>query len=119
MGIGYGSKVGAVSGQLTLRDALRIGVLVCDGAERGVSSILMDPSAVNGELSDLERYEVGKTLANYCMKPGWCYRVALLGSEPVVTGFGALVASNRGLVTKRFSDPNNARTRLPIALPGP
>jgi hypothetical protein len=89
--------VATVSGQLTLRDALRIGVLVCDGAaERGVSFILMDPSAVNGELSDLERYEVGKTIANYCMKHGWCYRVALLGSEPVVTGFGALVASNRG-----------------------
>jgi hypothetical protein len=101
--------VAEVSGQLTLREALKICKLVCEGAaERGFSTFLLDASAVDGELSALERYELGKTIADYCVAHGWFYRVALLGSETAVTGFAELVAPNRGLVVERFGDRRKA-----------
>jgi hypothetical protein len=101
--------IAKLSGQLTLREALKVCMLACDGAaERGFSTFLLDASAVDGELSDLERYELGKTVADYCVSQGWFYQVALLGTEPAVTGFGALVASNRGLVATHFRDRKKA-----------
>jgi hypothetical protein len=101
--------VAAISGRLTLRDALKVCMLVCDGArERGLSTFLLDVSAVSGELSNFECYALAKGVAAYCTARGWFYRVAVLGSEPTVTGFGARVASNRGLAVERFSDRQKA-----------
>jgi hypothetical protein len=101
--------VAEVSGQLTFREALEVCMRACDGAaEKGFSTFLLDASAVGGELSNLDRYELGKTVADYCVAHGWCYKVALLGDEPAVTGFGALVASNRGLVVETFRERKKA-----------
>ena len=101
--------IAELSGQLTLREALKVCMLACDGAaERGFSTFLLDASAVDGELSVFERYQLGETVADYCVSHGWFYKVALLGTEPAVTGFGALVASNRGLVATQFSERKKA-----------
>jgi hypothetical protein len=101
--------IAEVSGHLTLREALKVCILACDGAgKRGSSTFLMDASAVDGELSIFERYQLGKTVADYCVSHGWSYKVALLGTEPAVNGFGALVASNRGLVATHFRDRKKA-----------
>jgi hypothetical protein len=101
--------VAEISGQLTLREALRVCKLVCDGAaERGFSTYLLDASAVDGELSAIERYELGKTIADYCVAHRWFHRVALIGRETAVRGFAELVAPNRGLVVERFSDRRKA-----------
>jgi hypothetical protein len=44
--------IAELSGQLTLREALKVCMLACDGAtERGFSNFLLDASAVDGELS--------------------------------------------------------------------
>src|SRR5215469_13162028 len=112
--------VAEVSGQLTLREALKVCKLVCDGAaEKGFSTFLLDASAVDGELSGFERYELGQTIAEYCVAHGWFYRVAVLGSEPAVTGFGELVAPNRGLVAELFSDRRKALEWLNAFVRGP
>jgi hypothetical protein len=101
--------IAELSGHLTMREALRVCMLACDGAEeRGFSTFLLDAPAVDGEISDLERYELGKTVAEYCVSQGWSYKVALVGTEPAVNGFGALVATNRGLVARHFREPEEA-----------
>jgi len=95
--------IAELSGKLTLREALKVCILACDDAgKRGSSTFLLDASAVDGELSIFDRYQLGKTVAHYCVSHGWSYKVALLGNEPAVNGFGALVASNRGLVATHF-----------------
>jgi hypothetical protein len=101
--------VAEISGKPTLREAVRVCMLACDGAaERSFSTFLMDASSVNGELSISERHDLGRTVADYCVAQGRCYHVALVGTEPAVTGFGALVASNRGLLAVHFRDLNLA-----------
>ena len=109
-----------LSGQLTLREASKVCMLACDGAaERGFSTFLLDASAVEGELSGVERYQLGKTVAHYCVSHGWSYKVALLGTEPAVTGFAALVASNRGLVATHFRELKKALEWLHAFARGP
>jgi hypothetical protein len=92
---------------MDLKLELRDHILVAE-VSRQLTLLLLDASAVDGELSGFERYELGKTIAEYCVAHGWFYRVAVLGSEPAVTGFGELVAPNRGLVTERFTDRRKA-----------
>ena len=72
------------------------------------STFLLDASAVDGELSAIERYELGKTIADYCVAHRWFHRVALIGRETAVRGFAELVAPNRGLVVERFGDRRKA-----------
>ena len=76
--------------------------------ERGFDKILIDFLAVTGELSDLDLYEVGKTMAEYCVSKSINPKVAVIGKPPTVTGFGATVASNRGLISKTFSESRPA-----------
>jgi hypothetical protein len=46
-------------------------MLVCDGvAQRNCSAILLDVSVVDGRLSVFQRYELGKTVADYCVAHG-------------------------------------------------
>jgi hypothetical protein len=68
----------------------------------------MDFLAVTGELAVMDLYEVGKAMAEYCVSKSICPKVALIGKPPLVTGFGAEVASNRGLTSKTFSESDAA-----------
>jgi hypothetical protein len=61
-----------------------------------------------GELSVVNLYAVGKAMAEYCESKSVHPKLAVIGKPPTVTGFGANVASNRGLTSKTFSDSQSA-----------
>jgi hypothetical protein len=78
---------------------------ICDpAADRGFNRIVLDCLGVEGELSDLERYEIGKSMAENCLNHSMFPTVAVVGKPPTITGFGALVALNRGLTVFTFSE---------------
>jgi hypothetical protein len=71
---------------------------ICDpAADRGFNRIVLDCLGVEGELFDLERYEIGKSMAENCLSRSMYPTIALVGKPPTITGFEALVARNRGL----------------------
>jgi hypothetical protein len=79
--------------------------IICGAAtERGFNRILIDCLGVEGELSDLDRYEIGKTMAKDCLKRSMFPAIALVGKPPTITGFEAEVALNRGLMVVKFSE---------------
>ena len=97
------------TGRVSVKEVLRVFKKVIDTAtERGFDKILMDFSAVTGELSAIDLYEVAKTMAEYCASKSIYPKVALVGKPPTVTGFGAQVASNRGLTSMTFSESQPA-----------
>ena len=62
-----GVFVATAAGRVSLSEAIIVFTKVCDvPAERGFNLILVDCSSVEGELSTMERYELGKTMAEYC-----------------------------------------------------
>ena len=65
---------------------------------------MFDLLGADGELSALEKYEVSKTIVECCKIHSMSPTVAVVGKPPTVTGFGALVASNRGLMIMTFSE---------------
>jgi hypothetical protein len=70
--------------------------------------ILADASAAEGKLSDMDRYQLGRSMAEYYISKRLVFKVAIVGKPPLINGFGALVASNRGVATETFSDTAHA-----------
>jgi hypothetical protein len=98
-----------VAGQVSLKEARVLCQSVIDAAtEQGLGMIMMDCFAITGELSLMERYSLGKAMAEYCVSKSIYPKVALVGQLPFLTGFGATVASNRGLTTATFSESQSA-----------
>ena len=94
-----------VTGRVSFREALECWKNVCDAAaRRGCGKILCDWLGAEGEISDLEKYEVSKIIVEYCRQPSMSPTVAVVGKPPTITGFGALVASNRGFMVVTFSE---------------
>jgi len=78
---------------------------MCDlAAGFGLRKILLDCLAVEGDLSPDERFELGKTIAEYCQSKLRVPAIALVGKPLAVTGLGATVASNRGVPMEIFSN---------------
>ena len=93
------------TGQVSVEEVLSVFKNVIDTAtERGFKKILIDFLAVTGELAVVDLYEIGKAMADYCVSKSIYPKVALIGKPPLVTGFGAEVASNRGLTSMTFSE---------------
>jgi hypothetical protein len=93
------------TGRVSVEEVLRVFKNVIDAAtERGFNKILMDFWAVTGKLAVMDLYKIGKAMAEYCVSKSICPKVALIGQPPLVTGFGAEVASNRGLTSMTFSE---------------
>ena len=93
------------AGPVSVKEVLHLFKTVIDTAkERGFDKILMDFLAVTGELSPTDLHEVGSTMAKYCVNKSIYPKVAVIGKPPTVTGFGAEVASNRGLTSMTFSE---------------
>jgi hypothetical protein len=61
-----------------------------------------------GELSVTERYILGKTIVESCVTGSIAVKVAVIGNPPTVTGLGAQVAWNRGMLVETFSDRQEA-----------
>jgi len=92
-------------GEVSVEEVLRVFKNVIDVAmERGLNKILMDFLALTGELSVIDVYEIGKTIAEHCREKSLHPIVAAIGKPPIVTGFGAQVAFNRGLISSTFSE---------------
>src|SRR5579863_109224 len=101
-----GFLLATVAGRKSLHEAIESSKKALDCAdELGFDRILIDCSAVEGKLSDLEAYELGRTMAEYsrsrCKNPP---HVATLGKQPTINGFVAQVAWNRGLNAKTFAE---------------
>ncbi len=88
-------------------------------AERGLRLILIDCSGLYGTLSTLERFRLGESAVAYWLgkSPGTSWlstsikptpKIAIVGKAPLVDGFGALAASNRGVNAKTFSEVQQA-----------
>ncbi len=101
-----GLLLATVTGRVSFSEALKCWNTVCDAAaDRGCRKILFDWLGVEGEISDLEKYEVSKNIVERCVNTSVSSTtVAVAGKPPTITGFGALVASNRGLMTLTFSE---------------
>ena len=100
-------------GQVSLPDAIQQCKTMCDlAAGLGLRKILFDCLALEGELSVEERFELGKTIAEYCQLRMRVPTVALVGQPPAVTGLGARIASNRGLPVRTFVDRQTAEEWL-------
>jgi hypothetical protein len=97
------------TGQVSLSEAIKFCKAVCDTAgERGFQKIIVDCSGLVGALSLGERYELGRTMAEYCLRKSAAFKVATVGKPPTVDGFGSRVAWNRGLVADIFLDQQEA-----------
>jgi len=108
-----GILVATAAGRVSLRDAISVFTNVCDvAAQSGVDRILVDCLSVEGELSTMERYELGRTMAEYCTSRSLTPKVATVGCPPLINGFAARVAWNRGLVAETFSESQKARDWL-------
>jgi hypothetical protein len=104
-----GVLVVTAAGFVSLSDAISVFTKACDvAAQRGFHLILVDCSSVDGELSTMERYELGRTVAEYCSSRFMSPKVATVGNPPLIDGFAARVASNRGLAAETFSESQRA-----------
>jgi hypothetical protein len=100
-------------GRVSTEELLRVLTTVIDtSTEQGFDKILLDFSAVMGEVSVMNLYAVGRAVAEYCVSKSIHPRLAVIGKPPTVTGFGAEVASNRGLTSKTFSESQSALSWL-------
>jgi hypothetical protein len=102
------------NGRVRVDTASRLLKQVCDtAADNKVNKILVNCLAVTGELFPFERYRLGvETAEAYLTYPEMNVRLAFVGIPPATDGFGVRVARNRGLVTKLFSNPEEARRWL-------
>jgi hypothetical protein len=82
--------------------------------------ILIDVNNITGNIPLMDRFYFAENLANYQKKHGRLMldRIAVIGQEPIVDKerFGELVASNRGVNTKVFTDVKQATDWLNHAL---
>ena len=98
-----GFLLATATGRISLKEAINAFKETCDAAvQRGFRKIIFDLLEVTGELSQLDLYELGKTVADYYLQHLKIPIVAVVGRPPLVHGFGARVASNRGLTTEVF-----------------
>ena len=101
--------VATVEGRVSLSEVTNVFTKACDAAaERGFALILVDCLSVEGELLTMERYELGRALAEYCNSRSMTPKVATVGRAPLIDGFAARVASNRGLVAETFPELQKA-----------
>ena len=84
--------------------------------ERGLGPILIDFSASSGALATSERFNLAESATAYFLSKSRTIRpkIAIVGKAPLIDGFGAMVASNRGTNAKAFSDVSQALEWLGI-----
>jgi len=84
--------------------------------ERRLGPIVVDCSALEGTLTTSERFNIAESGAAYSFSKSRKLRpkLALVGNPPLIDGFGAIAASNRGLNAKTFLDVPRALDWLGI-----
>jgi hypothetical protein len=86
--------------------------------KKQVTQILIDLLAVDGALTTLERYELGKQTAAYIQQHQMNPQIAFVGKPPAADGFGVRVAQNLGATTEMFPTRQQALNWL-AAWPNP
>lgn len=95
--------------------------------DRGLGLILIDCCELDGTLTTHERFKLAESAAAYwsskSARMNWLGaaansrpKIAIVGRAPLVDGFGALAASNRGVNAKAFSELPHALGWLGLAL---
>jgi hypothetical protein len=110
-----------IAGRMSPDELPQVFYKVIDAAlERGVAPILVNFSALDGNLTASERFTLGESVAAYTLSKSRTIRlrIAIVGKAPLVDGFGALASSNRGLNAKAFSEIPPALDWLGIPRPG-
>jgi hypothetical protein len=102
------------TGHVSLIEAAGILNYVCDEAvEHQLTRVLVDCSTLEGELSIADRYEFGCKMADSATESHLA-RIAFVGHPPLINGFAALVAYNRGTVAATFDDLDKAISWLRV-----
>ena len=100
-----GFLLATAAGRVSLNEAVELGKNIFNAAsKRGLRKVLLDCVSVEGELSVTERFILGKTIVEYCETRSIAAKVAVIGNPPTVTGLGAQVAWNRGMLVETFSE---------------
>ena len=103
------------SGQLSLVGSVRLWREIFDHvANRQAKKILADFLAAAGELSTLERYELGMEIAQYLRQLGISPACCVVGRPPALNGFAMLVAQNMGVLAVMFPTVEEARKWLTL-----
>ena len=98
-----------ISGNWSFNAARHLVKLTFDTAlEERASLILADCLGMESTLTTLDRFKLGTELQNYPPARRMPQRIAVVGNPPAVDGFAALVASNRGVWTKVFTNHHQA-----------
>jgi hypothetical protein len=96
-------------GNLVFDATLRLLKQVCDTAVgKEINKILVNCLAVDGDLSTLDRYQIGAEVAAYIAQDQMNPRLAIVGQPPAIDGFGVRVAQNRGMKVEVFSNQQEA-----------
>jgi hypothetical protein len=99
----FATFLGPVTAEVMLQDSCQtIDVAI----ERGQRLIVIDCSALQGNLTASERFKVGESGAAYAFTKARKLRpkVALVGKPPLIDGFAVIVAANRGINAKVFCE---------------
>jgi hypothetical protein len=75
---------------------------------KGLERILVDATAIEGDMTDAEREELGMKVAQYSATLSGTTRIAIVGQPPVITGIAAAVARAYGLPCETFRDRREA-----------
>lgn len=107
---GDGILLATIAGELSsLPEAVECLKKVYDAAaEGGLDKILLDCLAVKSRLSEINKYGVIMTMVQYSAELRIFPKVAWVGQPPAVTGFGALLQSNRGRESRAFPERQEA-----------
>jgi hypothetical protein len=71
-----------ITGQVTLGESTKMCCVTCDAAvQSGVDRILVDASGADGDISDLDRYRLGETMAEYYITKPLVFKIAIVGTR--------------------------------------
>jgi hypothetical protein len=104
-----------LSGNWSFNAACHFLKVVFDTAlEEGANLILIDCLALESTFTTIDRYRLGTEVQKHLFSRRMQPRIAIVGKPPASDGFGVLVASNRGVVTKMFSSHGEALNWLQL-----
>jgi len=97
------------SGNMEFHEALRLLKHVFNtAAEKGSNKILVDALGTDGQLSKIDRFQLGSLVAEHAGRLAILPRLAIVGKPPSVDGLAVRVAQNRGLSVEVFPSQQGA-----------